>query len=114
MKAARHTLLLAGLLAAVTLQGCARPLSVGSEPSPTYRIAVSNTMPDEMIVSYNDGRGPRLLGAVPAGRVETFVVGGAASPGITISARDSTGTRTFGPAPVQLLLGETVHVRIAP
>jgi hypothetical protein len=113
VRAQARTLLLALALVG-GLAGCARAISVGSEASPVYRLTVANDMPEAMIVSYNDGRGDRMLGSVPAGRSDAFVVSGAASTDITISARNAQGTRAFGPVPVRLVLGDVVTVRLRP
>jgi hypothetical protein len=101
----------------VTLAGsaaCARAFQVGSEPAPVYRITLANDFGEAMVVSYNDGQGDRILGAIPAGRSDTFVVAAPAASSITISARNSTSTTRYGPATVALVLGEIVTHRIRP
>jgi hypothetical protein len=92
--------------------GCTRAIQVGSEPAPVYRLVVANDLPEAMIVAYNDGRGDRTLGSVPAGRSDTFVVAGSASPAITVTARNAQGSRTAGPFSVQLVPGSQVTVRL--
>jgi hypothetical protein len=92
--------------------GCARALHVASEPSPVYRLAIANDTDQEMVVTYHDGQRQGLLGAVPAGRSDTFVVATPASAAVTITARNAAGTRTLGPFSVQLAPGETVTLRL--
>ncbi|HSJ23442.1 MAG TPA: hypothetical protein VK929_02080 [Longimicrobiales bacterium] len=96
----------------VLLAGCVRALDVGSEPSPVYRLTVANDLAEEMIVSTSDSQGTSLLGAVPPGRAETFVVAGTRGAAISVTARNATGSRTVGPLQVTLALGETVTVRL--
>jgi hypothetical protein len=100
-------------LAVITLAsaGCARAVAVGSEPRPVYRIEVSNSLAEPMIVSYNDGRGDALLGTVAAGRTEQFVIA-TRTETITVHARNAAGTRTAGPFTVQLSTTSPQPVRI--
>lgn len=99
-------------LIVILLAGCVRALDVGSEPGPVYRLTVANDLTEEIIVSTGDAQGASLLGAVPAGRSETFVIAGARSAEISVTARNATGTRTVGPLPVMLSLGQTVTIRL--
>jgi hypothetical protein len=112
LAAARRIALLLALATAAA--GCTRALSVGSEPAPVYRLAVTNEFAESMIVSYNDGRGDSMLGAVAAGRTETFVVAGATSPAVTVSARNASATRSFPATRVDLVAGDVVTVRLRP
>jgi hypothetical protein len=89
-------------------------MQVGSEPAPVYRLSVFNDFAEAMIVSYNDGRGDRLLGAIPAGSSETFVVAAPAAAAVTVSARSTSGSLTYGPTSIDLLLGSTVSLRLRP
>lgn len=91
---------------------CTRAMHVGSDPAPVYRLLVSNQLGEAMLVSYNDGSGDRLLGSVPAGRSDSFVVAGSASADISVSARNSAGTRSAGPWTVRLVAGEQVTVQL--
>jgi hypothetical protein len=90
------------LAAALPLGGCARAIGAGSEDArPVYRINVDNQTGEAMIVSYDEGRGNALLGTVPAGGSDSFVIA-AATTTITLTARNVAGTRTLPPIPVQL------------
>jgi hypothetical protein len=89
-------------------------MHVGSEPSAVYRLLVVNEFPETMMVSYNDGRGDSLLGAVPAGRSESFVVAAAAAPAVQVSARNAAGSRNFGPVRADLRPGESVTLHLRP
>src|SRR4051812_1628063 len=42
--------------------GCARNVRVENEPNSGFAVQVRNTMPNPMIVSYDDGSGARILG----------------------------------------------------
>lgn len=83
---------------------------MGTQPGPTYAVQVRNTLSQDMIVSYDAGSGPAILGTVRAGTSERFVIA-VRSPGpVTISARESSGGRTAGPYTVQLQAGTTAEV----
>lgn len=92
--------------------GCARGVAVQSEPGPAYSLEVVNTLPQPMIVSFDDGRGSRLLGTVPASGQATFLVTGPASTTITVTARDQAGTLTVE-RQATLQLGGTARVTLA-
>jgi hypothetical protein len=92
--------------------GCARAIEVGSDPRPTYRLSVVNELPYPMIVSYSDPRGDALLGTVPAGRTEHFVIAGTTAAGIVVTARSADGTLTRGPYTIQLIAGQAQTVRL--
>jgi hypothetical protein len=102
------------LLAAALTTACTRAMQVASEPAPVYRLTIVNEFAEAMVVSYNDGRGDRILGAVPPGRSDTFVVAGSASSTIVLSARNGAGTLTWGPATTTLALGDSVTQHIRP
>jgi hypothetical protein len=89
-------------------------MQVGSEPAAVYRLTVNNGFPESMIVSYNDGQGDRILGAIPAGRADTFVIASPLRSSITILARNSSNSVRYGPAAVTLHLGEVVNHHIRP
>jgi hypothetical protein len=101
------------LLLAITLLGaCARAMDVGSDPRPTYRLAVQNQLAEPMIVSYSDQRGQALLGTVAAGSTEYFTIAGPASLNVSITARNAAGTLNAGPFDVQLVAGEVRTVQL--
>jgi hypothetical protein len=100
------------LLLLLLFAGCTRAIEVGSEPRPTYRLSVVNELPVPMIVSYSEPRGDALLGTVPAGRAEHFVIAGTAAAGVVITARSADGTLTRGPYTVQLTAGQVQTVRL--
>jgi hypothetical protein len=101
------------LLAALALaSGCARALDVGSEPGPVYRIVVHNDLAEAMIVTSNHAGGEGMLGAVPAGRSDTFVLARPVAMDIEIRARNSAGTRAVGPFPVRLHATDPVTIRL--
>lgn len=102
-------LLLAALLLPAT--ACARAMAVGSEPRPVYRIDVINETAEAMIVSYDEGRGSALLGTVPAGRTDSFVIA-ARTTAVVVSARNAAGTRVLDPIPVQLSATTAQQVRL--
>jgi hypothetical protein len=108
MRAPARLLLLGMLLIA----GCARTIDVGSEPRPTFSIAVQNALAEPMIVSYTDERGQALLGTVQPGRTEYYVIAGTTSTHITVSGRNENGTVTTGPWTVRLAAGERPTVRL--
>jgi hypothetical protein len=81
--------------------GCGRAVSVGSDARPVYRINVHNETGEAMIVSYDEGRGSALLGTVPAGRADSFVIA-ARTTTVNVTARNVAGTRVLPPITVQL------------
>jgi hypothetical protein len=101
MSTVRDSRLLALLLVALASGGCARALAVESEARPVYRINVQNDTGEAMIVSYDEGRGAALLGTVPPGGADSFVIA-ARNPTIAVHARNAAGTRNLGPFTVQL------------
>jgi hypothetical protein len=86
-------------------------MHVGSEPTPVASITVENGLGEPMIVSYSDSRGEALLGTVPAGGAERFVIA-SREPSITVRARNASGNRTAGPYTVQLTPGANTPVRL--
>jgi hypothetical protein len=114
-EAGRRPRYLAALTLAVLLLaggGCARNLEIGSEPSPTYRIVVANDLNEDMIVSSDHAGSIGILGAVPAGRSDTFVLARPTSLDIQITARNASATRSVGPLAVRLLPGQSVTIRL--
>lgn len=92
--------------------GCAssRGVSVGSDTG-NYGLDVTNTTARSVNVYWSTGNEPKMLGTVSAGRKEHFVVAGASSASIAITATDSSG-RSLGPYPVVLQAGATKSVTI--
>lgn len=109
--ARRRTALALLALVALAIAGCARGMHVGSEPTPVASIMVENGLGEPMIVSYSDSRGEALLGSVPAGGSERFVIASRESS-ITVRARNAAGSRTAGPYTVQLTPGAITPVRL--
>jgi hypothetical protein len=103
-RTAFHSCALIALLASLTL-ACARSVAVGTQPGATYSIEVRNSFNEEMIVSYNDGSGPRTLGSVPAARTERFVIVPPSSSSISVSATNAARTRSFGPVQLSAVPG---------
>jgi hypothetical protein len=99
-------------LVAAAAGACARAMEIGSEPGPTYRIAVSNELSEAMIISSDHAGGDAILGSIPPGRSDTFVLARPVSTTIRLTARNSAGTRVLAPIPVHLRAGEAVPVRI--
>ena len=94
------------------LVACARPVSIGTDPGPTYAVEVRNALPEDMIVSYDAGGGPAVLGTVRASSSERFVITSRTTTSITISASNAARTRTSGPYRVQLEAGTTPQVTL--
>jgi hypothetical protein len=92
-----HTRLITTLttfcLLMLTAAAC-RTLAVQTEAAPTYMIDVRNTISLPMIVQFDDGRGARLLGTVPAGGQERFIIAGASRAEVAILATSEDGTRS--------------------
>jgi hypothetical protein len=103
---------LALLCLALAISACARGMEIGSEPSVTYRIVVANELGEAMIVSSDHAGSSGILGSVPAGSSDTFILARPRSLDVRITARNAAGTRTVGPIPVQLRAAEAVHVRL--
>lgn len=105
--------LAAALAVGILMSGCAsmRGVSVGSDSAATYAVEVTNTMPHSMNIAWSDGGEEKALGSVPSGRAERFIVAGATSSRITLTARDAnrTHTRTI---PVDLVAGTTQRVTV--
>jgi hypothetical protein len=97
---------------ALAISACARGMEIGSEPSVTYRIVVANELGEAMIVSSDHAGGSAMLGSIPPGSSDTFILARPLSLDVRITARNAAGTRTVGPIPVQLRADGPVHVRI--
>lgn len=100
------------LAAALLLVGCARAVEVASGPAPTFPITVRNAVGQDAIVAYDDGSGARTLGTVQAGSTERFIIASPQSTTVSITARSTAGTRSWGPFSVALTAGETQSVTI--
>jgi hypothetical protein len=99
-------------MACVLPAACARAVQVTSGPSPTYPIEVRNVTGEEVIVSYDDGTGPRVLGNVVDGRTERFVIAARERLEVSVTARSIAGSRSWGPFHVSLTAGEAQRVTI--
>lgn len=99
------------LALAAVLGACSHAMNVETKPERTYAIAVENPMAQAMVVSYDDGTGARLLGTVDAGETERFVLAGAQSPDITVTAVSEDHTVTIRKS-VTLRAGSLVHVTL--
>lgn len=100
------------LIAFLTIAGCARTVTVGSDPGPAYDLTVTNSLGEDMIVSYDVGTGPAVLGTVRAGGTERFVIASETATSITVTARSGDGERTSGPYTVQLQAGTSPEVTL--
>lgn len=76
------------LFLGLILLGACRPMAIETEPGPAYTLEVRNPMPHPMIVSYDDGRGQRLLGTVSANADARYVITAPARETIEVSATD--------------------------
>lgn len=105
---ARTVLMFVALL---TAAACSRNVRVESEPNRGYALQVRNTMPHAMVVSYNDGSGPRVLGTVLGGSTDRFVIAAPRKMDITVMATDEAQThnRAYN---VTLIGGTNVDVAI--
>jgi hypothetical protein len=90
--------------------GCARAVSVGTDPGPVYAVQVRNSLDRDMIVSYDAGSGPAVLGTVRANSSERFVITSRTATSVRITATDQGGSRSSGPYTVQLQAGATPEV----
>lgn len=99
------------LVLATLLCACSHAMHAETNPERTYAIAVENPLAQPMVVSYDDGTGTRLLGTVNAGQTERFVLAGAQSPEITVSAVSEDRTTTLRKS-VTLRRGSVVHVTL--
>jgi hypothetical protein len=82
------------LLTLLTSSACSRNVRVESEPGGGYSLAVRNTMPHPMVVSYDDGSGQRVLGTVTPAATDRFVIASPKSTEISVQATDEGRTHT--------------------
>lgn len=99
------------VFALALLAACARSVEV-STPAPTYPVEVRSTLREDALVSYDDGAGARLLGTVPAGRTERFLIAAPRAMDVRILARSTDGARSWGPIAVVLQAGVTQSVTL--
>ncbi|MEJ2677721.1 MAG: hypothetical protein P8174_01445 [Gemmatimonadota bacterium] len=99
------------LALATVLGACSHAMHAETNPERTYAIAVENPLAEAMAVSYDDGTGSRLLGMVEAGQTERFVLAGAQSSEITLTAVSEDRTTTIRKS-VTLRPGSVVHVTL--
>jgi uncharacterized lipoprotein YajG len=101
------------LLTLFALAGCSRGMNVGSpSPAETFSISVQNMTGVTMVVSYDDGRGDAILGAVNASSTERFIIAAPATQTISVRAEAVAGTRRSGPYTVTLVAGTPQTVRL--
>ncbi len=96
------------ILLLLPLIACHRNVAVGTQPRPVYAVLVTNQTGQEMIVSYDAGSGPHVLGAVPDRSTQRFVIATVSSTVVEISGRSATGARLTGPYRIDLGDG-TIH-----
>src|SRR6185369_11235830 len=98
----KRSLLAVFLMLLFVSAGCAssRGVSVGSDTG-NYAVDVTNQTSRAVDVYWSTGDEPKKLGNVAPGRKEHFIVAGAKSATVSITANDSGG-RSFGPYAVVL------------
>ena len=99
--------------AALLATGCAsmRGVEVGSEPSTTYAIEVTNNRSSSVSISYSDGGSRVQLGTVSARQTERFIIASPQATNITVYATTSSGA-SVGNYPVTLAAGTTQRVTV--
>lgn len=101
------------MLVLILTAGCAsmRSASVGTD-TVNYSIDATNQMGHSMTVYWSDGGEEKMLGAVPAGRSERFIIAAPRSTTISVTARDANRTHVAGPWQVTLAAGSAQRVTI--
>jgi hypothetical protein len=94
LRARAPVLVALALVTLLTNSACSRNVRVDSEPGGGYSLAVRNTMPHEMVVSYDDGSGQRVLGTVTSAATARFVIASPKSTEISVQATDEGRTHT--------------------
>jgi hypothetical protein len=92
---------------------CARGVAVQSESGVAYTLEVTNAASSNLIVSYDDGSGPRLLGTVPANQQQRFIITSPSRTHITVTATDEAGSMNLR-REVTLVRGSVAEVRLSP
>lgn len=82
----RLPLLALFVIAGMLTTGCYRGVAVESDPRGGYAIDVENRFGVSIEVAFEDDRGARMLGSVPAGRSERFLVVSPSSVSVVIVA----------------------------
>ncbi len=100
------------LLLIIAIAGCAstRGVSVGSDTA-NYAIDVTNSTGSAVDVYWSAGGDPKMLGNVAPGRKEHFIVAGAKTTSISVTATNAAG-RSLGPYAVVLEAGVSKAVTI--
>lgn len=101
------------LMAAFLATGCAsmRGVQVGTEPSKTYAIEVTNSRGSTVTISYTGNASNGNLGTVAPGRTERFVIALNEPGQITVVAKTSSGA-SAGNYPVTLQPGVTQRITV--
>ena len=110
MRLTRSFLALIALILVSSSCASMRGVSVGSDTA-SYAIDVTNTTARSADVYWSAGGDPKLLGSVGPGRKEHFIIAGATSSNVSVTARDTSG-RTLGPYSVLLAPGVTKAVTL--
>lgn len=92
---------------------CARGVAVQSESGVAYTLEVDNVTTSNLIVSYNDGSGPRLLGTVPANQQQRFIITSPSRTQVTVTATNEAGSMNLR-RDVTLVRGSVTEVRLSP
>jgi hypothetical protein len=98
------------LLALAVLAGSCRAVAVATDAEGSYAIDIHNSLGQPLSVAFDDGAGPRSLGAVGAGRQERFLVVRPARLQVAIFATGQTTGQTLR-RDVTLRAGAPVTVR---
>jgi hypothetical protein len=107
-RAVRNVLMFVAILGAVA---CSRNVRIESEPNRGYAVLVHNTMPHAMIVSYNDGSGPRILGTVLGGASDRFMIVSPKKADVVVTATDEARSHNREYS-VTLVAGQDMDVAI--
>jgi hypothetical protein len=93
-----------------TAPACSRAVNVGTQPTAVFAVSVTNNTAVELIVSYDDGRGPKALGTIVSRGTERFIIAAPAATTVRVSGRSADGSITSGPQTAQLSAGSTTPV----
>jgi hypothetical protein len=100
------------LLATILAAACSRAVNVGTLPTPVFGILITNSTNVELIVSYDDGTGPKALGAVAHGATERFVIASPANTLVEVAGRTRDGSSRIGPIQVRLVAASNTSVEL--